>query len=136
MSYSSWLHRLQHTRLYCPLLSLGVCSNSCPLSQWCYLTISFSSTLFSFCLQSFQALRSFPVSRLFASGGQSIGSSASASVCPVNIQDWFPLGLTVWSGSPMDSQEPSPAPWFESIFSAQPSLWSNSNTHTWQMEKL
>ena len=84
---------LQHAKLPCPLLSPRVCSSSCTLSQWCYLTISFSPALFSFCLQSFPALRSFPMSWLFASGGQSIGASALASFLPVNIQGWFPLGL-------------------------------------------
>ena len=74
----------------------GVCSNSCPLSWWCYLTVSSSVTPFSYCLQSFLALYFFPVSCLFASSGQSIGAgaSASASVLPMNIQGWFPLGLT------------------------------------------
>ena len=75
-------------------LSPGVCSNSYPLSQWCYLTISSSVTIFSFCLQSFQASVSFPVSWLFAPGGQSIGASSPASVLPMNIQRWFLLGLT------------------------------------------
>ena len=74
-------------------LSPRVCSNSYPLCQWCYLTISSSTAPFSSCLQSFPALGSFPVSRLFTSGGQSIGASASASVLPMNIQNWFPLGL-------------------------------------------
>ena len=82
-----------HTRLSCPSLYPGVCSNSCPLSWWCYLTISSSVTHF-FCLQSFPASESFPMSQLFASGGQSIGASASAIVLPMNIQGWFPLGLT------------------------------------------
>ena len=68
--------------------------NSCPLSQWCHLTMSSSATLFSFCLQSFPALGSFPMSQLFTSGGQSIGASTSASIPPMNIQGWFPLGLT------------------------------------------
>ena len=72
--------------------SPGVCSDSCPLSQWCYPTISSSVVPFS-CPQFFPASGSFPVSRLFASGGQSIGASAPASVLPVNIQGWFPLGL-------------------------------------------
>ena len=71
-----------------------VCSNSCPLNQWCHPTISSSVATFSSCPQSFPASRSFPVSQLFASGGQSIGASASASVLPMNIQGWFPLGLT------------------------------------------
>ena len=85
---------LQHARLLCPLLSHGVCLNSCLLSQWCYLTISSSVALFSSCLQCFLASGSFPMSQLFKSGGQSIGLSASASVFPMNIQGLFPLGLT------------------------------------------
>ena len=72
----------------------GMCSNSCPLSQWYYLTISSSAISVSFCLQSVPTSGSFPVSQLFASGGQSIRASASESVLPVNIQDWFSLGLT------------------------------------------
>ena len=84
---------LQHTRIPCPSPSPGVYSDSCPLSQWCYLTISSSATPFSFC-QSFPASRSFPMSPLFASGGQSVGASASAPILPMNIQGWFPLGLT------------------------------------------
>ena len=94
MSDSLQPHGLQHSRLPYPSVSPRVYSNSCPLSQWCYLTISSSATLFSFCLQSFPASRSFPVSRLFASGGQSTGVSASASVLPMNIQGWLPLGFT------------------------------------------
>ena len=78
----------------CPSLSPGVCLSSCPLNQWCYLTISSSAILFSFCLQSFPASGSFPMSWLFASGGQSIGASASASFLPMSIQSWCPLGLT------------------------------------------
>ena len=91
VSDSLWPHGLQHASLPCPLLSLRVCSNSCLLSQWCHPTISLSSALFS-CPQSFPASGSFPVSWLFASGGQKI--VASASVLPMNIQGWFPLGLT------------------------------------------
>ena len=82
---------LQHTKIPCPS---GVCSNLCPLSKWCYLTISSSVTPFSSCLQSFPASGSFPVSQLFASGGQNIGASVSTSVLPMNNQGWFPLGLT------------------------------------------
>ena len=89
MSSSLWPHGLQHSRLPCPSRSPGFCSNSCPLSWWCHLTIS----SFSSCPQSFPASVSFPASRLFASGGQSIGASASASIFPMNIQGWF-LGLT------------------------------------------
>ena len=87
-------HGLQHSRFPCLSLSPGVCSNSCPLScWWCYLTISSSAALF-FCLQSFPASESFLVSWLFTSGGQSIEALALASVLPVTMQDWFPLGLT------------------------------------------
>ena len=84
-----WLH---HFRLPCPSLSPRLCSNSCALSWWCYLTI-LSSTTSPFCLQSYKVSESFSNSRLFASGGQSIGASASASVLPMNIQGWFCLGL-------------------------------------------
>ena len=91
MSNSLWPHRLPHTRLLCPALSPGVCSESCPLSQRCHPTISSSLAPFS-CLQFFPASRSFPMSQFFASGGQNI-ASALASVLPMNIQGWFPLGL-------------------------------------------
>ena len=100
----------------CPSLSHRVCSNSCSLSQWCHPTISSSTTPFSSCPQSFPTSQSFPVSQLFISGGQSIGVSASALVLPINIQGWFPLGLTGWSpSSPRDSQESSLALQLESI---------------------
>ena len=92
MSNSLWPHELQHAKLLCPSLSPWVCSNSCPLSRWCHPTVLSSIVPFSSCLQSSPASGSFPTSRLFTSGGQSIG--ASASVLPVNIQDWFPLGWT------------------------------------------
>ena len=82
------------TRLPCPSPSPGVCSDSNPLSQWCHPTISSCVIPFSSCLQSFSASGAFPTSQLFASGGLSIGASASASVLPMNMQDWFPLGLT------------------------------------------
>ena len=94
VSNSLWPHGLQHTRFSYPSLSPRVCSNSCPLSWWYHPTISSSVVCFSSCLQSLWALRSFPVSQLFISGGQSIGASALASVLPMNIQGWFPLGLT------------------------------------------
>ena len=87
-------YRLQHTRLPCPSISPGVCSNSYPLSQWCPPTISSSVVPFSSCPPSFPASGSFPVSQLFASGGRVIGASASASILPVNIRGWYPLGLT------------------------------------------
>ena len=94
MSESLPPHGLQHAKFPCPSLSLGVCSNSGPLSSWCHRTISFSVAPFSSCLQSFPGSGSLPVSQLFASGGQSAGTSASSSVLSVNIQSWFPLGLT------------------------------------------
>ena len=93
MSDSLQPYVMQHARPPCPSPSPGVCSNSCPLSRWCHITISPSVVPFS-CLSSFLASGSFPMSRLFASGGQSIGVSASASVLPMNIRGWFPLGLT------------------------------------------
>ena len=89
-----WSYGLQQVRLPCPSLSPGVCSNSCPLSQWCHPTISSSVIPVSLYLQSFPASGSFPMSQFFASAGQSIGALALASVFPMNIQDWFPLGLT------------------------------------------
>ena len=95
-SDSLWPHGLQHARLPCPSPSPGVCSNSCPLSQWCHTTISSSVSPFSSCPQPFPVLGPFPMSQFFASGGQSIGVSASGSVLPMNIQDWFPLGWTGW----------------------------------------
>ena len=90
-----WLHGLQHTRSVCPSLSPTICSNSCSLSWWCHPIFSSSVVLFSSCPQSFPASGSFPMSQFFtSSGGQSIGVSASASILLMNIQDWFPLGLT------------------------------------------
>ena len=96
MSNSLWPHELQHARLPCPSPTPGACSNSCPSSQWCHPNISSSVMPFSSCLQSFPASGSFPMSQFFTSGGQSIGVSASVSVLPTNIQDWFPLGWTGW----------------------------------------
>ena len=94
ISDSLWPHGLQHARPPCPSPTLGVYSNSCPLSQWCHPTISSSVVPFSSCLQSFPASVSFPMSQFFESGGQSIGVSDSASVLPKNNQDWFSLGWT------------------------------------------
>ena len=105
----------KHARLPCPSQSLGVCSSLCPSSRWCHPTISSSLIPFSSGPQYFPASGSLPVSQLFASGGQSIGASASA--LPVNTLDWFPLRLTGWSCSPRGSQESSPASKFESISS-------------------
>ena len=92
-SDSLWPHGLQHARLPCPSPTPGACSNLCPSSRWCHPTISSSVIPFS-CLQSFPASGSFPMSQFFESGGQGIGASASASVLPMHIQGWFPLGLT------------------------------------------
>ena len=94
MPDSLWAHGLQHARLPYHSLSLRVCSNSCPLNQWCHLTISSFAALFSFCLKSFPAAGSFPISWLLTAGAQTIWASASASVLPMNIQGWFLLGLT------------------------------------------
>ena len=127
-------HGLQHSRLLCPLLTPRVCSHSCPLSWWCYLALSPSDTPFSFCLQFFSG--TFPMSWLFASGGQSIGTLAS--VFPMNIQDWFPLGLT----GLISLQSKGPSRGFSNttvqkhqFFRAKPSLWSNSYIHTQLLEK-
>jgi len=95
---SSWPHRLQKARLPCPPTTPAAYSNSCALSQSCHPTISSSVILFSSCLQSFPASGSFPMNQFFAPGGQRIG--VSASVLPMNIQDWFPLGGTGWISLP------------------------------------
>ena len=95
VSDSLWSHGLQHTRPPCSSPTPRVYSNSCPLSQWCHPNVSSSVIPFSH-LQSFPASGSFPMNQFFASGGQSIGVSASSSILPMNIQDWFPLGLTGW----------------------------------------
>ena len=131
-------HGLQQARLPCPSSSPGACSTSCPLNQWWHPTISSSVIPFSSCLQSFPASGSFPMSWLFASGGQSIGTSASASVPPMNIQDWFRLGLAglnslqpqglsrVFSNATVQKHQ---------FFGAQSSLWFNSHIHIWLLEK-
>ena len=90
-------HELQHARPPCPWPTSWVYSNSCPLNQWCHLTISSSVVPFSSCIQSFPASGIFHMSQLFNSGGQRVGVSDSASVLPVTIQDWFPLGWTVYN---------------------------------------
>ena len=99
VSNSLWPHGLQHARPPCPSPTPGACLHSCPSSWWCHPTISSSVVPFSSCLQSFPAPGSFPMHQFFASGGQSIGASASASVLPINIQDWFPLGWNGWGSS-------------------------------------
>ena len=96
MSYSLQPHEPKNTRPPCPSPTPGVHPNSCPLSWWCYPTISSSVVPFSSRPQSFPVSGSFPMSHLFASGGQSIGVSASTSVLPMNTQDWSPLGWTGW----------------------------------------
>ena len=128
MSNSLWPHGLQHAKVPCLSSFPRVCSNSCPSSQWCHPTISSCHPLSS-CLQCFPVSGSFPVSQLFTSGGQSIEASASASVLPVNIQGWFPLGLTglillskglsrVFSNTTVQKHH---------FFIAQPSLQSSSH---------
>ena len=116
VSNSLWPHGLQHARLPCPSPSPGVCSNLCPSGQWCHPNISSSVIPFSSCLQSFPAAGSFQMSQFFTSGGQNIGASVSASVFPMNIQDWFSLGWTGGSPcSPKDFQDSFPTPQFKSI---------------------
>ena len=131
MSDSLPPHDLQHSRLPCPSLASGVCSDSCPLSRWCHQTISSSVSPFS-CPQSLSVSGSFPMSQVFRSGDQIIGASAFASVLLMNIQGWFPLGLTglvslqskgLWE---FWSQVSSPAPQFESINSSALSLLNGS----------
>ena len=128
MSYSLWPHELQHTRLHCPSLFPRVCLISCPL---CNNAIQPSHPIvpFSSCLQSFPASGSFPVSQFFTSGGQSTGASASASVLPMNIQGWFPLGLTgwisLWSKGLSRGFSSTTVQKYQ-FFAIQPFLWSNS----------
>ena len=134
MSDSLWPHELQHAWLPCPSLSPRVCSNSCPLSQWCHPTISSSVIPFSH-LQSFPASGSFPVSQLFTSGAQSIG--ASASILPMCRQGWFPLG---WTGLiSLQSKGLSrvfscTTFWKHHFFSAQPSLMVQFSHLSWLLE--
>ena len=108
---------------------------SCPLSQWWHLTISSSVATFSSCLQSFPASQSFSTSQFFTSGDQSIG--ASASVLPMNIQDWFPLGLTGWislQSKGLSRVFSNTTVQKHQFFSAQPSSQSNSHIYTWPLE--
>ena len=132
-----WPYGLPYARLPCPSLSPGVCSNSCPLNWWCYLTISSSATPFFSCLQSFPAPGSFPVMQLFTLGGQRFGPSALASVLPMNIQGRFSLGLTglIFLQSKGLSRFFNTTVQKHQFFSPQPSLWSNSHIHTWLLEK-
>ena len=138
MSDFLWPHGLQHARLPCPSLSPGVSLDSCPLSRWCHATISSSVMRFSSHLQSFPASGSFPRSQFFVSGGQSIGDSASASVLPMNIQGWFPLGLTgliSLLSKELSRVFSNTIVWKHQFFGTQPSLWSNSHIHIWLLEK-
>ena len=133
-----WSYELQPTTLPCPSLSLGVWPNSYPLTQWCHPTISWSVATFSSCPQSLPASESFPMSQFFASGGQSIRVLASASVLPIYIQGWYPLGFTsliyllskglsrVFSSTTARKHQ---------FFGTQTSLWSNSHIHTRLLEK-
>ena len=123
----------------CPSPTPGVHSNSCPLSQWCHPTISSSVVPFFSCLQSFPASRSFPVSQFFTSGGQSIRVLASTSFLPMNIQDWFPLGLiclTSLLSKKLSRVLSSTTIRRHQFLSTQPSLWFNSHICTWLLEKL
>ena len=132
MSSSLRPHGLQHARPPCPSPTPTVYPNSCPLSRWCHPTIS-SSVIFSSCLPSFPASGSFQMSQLFALGGQSIGVSASTSVLPMNIQDWFPLGWTGWIS--LQSKGLS-IPQFKSINSSVLSfLYSPTLVYTGLLEK-
>ena len=130
MSDSLRHHELQHARTPCLSPIPGVYPNSCPSSQWCHPIISSSVVPFSSCFQSVPASRSFQMSQFFTSGAQSIGVSASASVLPVNIQDWFLLGWLVGPPcSPRDSQESSSIPQFKSMnFSVFSFLYSPTLT--------
>ena len=123
-------HGLQHTRPPSPSPTPGVHSNSCPLSRWCHPTISSSVVPFSFHLQSSPASGIFQMSQLFASGGQSIGVSASASILPMNTQDWSPLGWTGWISLQSNTTVQK-----HKFFGTQLSLSSNSHIHTWPQEK-
>ena len=116
-------HESQHARPPCASPTLGLHSNSPASSRWCHPAISSSVIPFSSCPQSLPAWGSFPMSQLFAWGGQSIGVSASAAVLPMNTQDWSPLGWTGWISLPRDSQESSPTLQFKS-FLHSPTLTS------------
>ena len=138
MSDSLWPHGLQHARFPCPSPTPRAYSNSYPSSWWCHPTISSYAIPFSSCLQSFPASGSFPMSQFFTSGGQNIEVSASASVLPMNIQDWFPLGWTGWISllsKGLSRVFSNTTVQKHQFFGAQLSLWSNSHIHTWLLEK-
>ena len=139
MSNSLQPHGLQHPRLPGPSPNPEDYSNLCPSSQWCHPTISSSVIPFSSCLHPIPASESFQMSQFFASSGQCIGVSASASVLPMNIQDWFALGLTGWislqsKGLPRVFSNTTVQK--HRFFSTQLSLWFNSHIHTWLLEKV
>ena len=115
-----------------------VCSNSCPLSRWCYSTISSSVVPISLCLQSFPASGSFPMSRLFVPGGQSIVTLALASVLPMNTRDWSPSGWTSWislQSKGLSRVFSNTTVQKHQFFGTEPSLRSNSHTRTWLLRK-
>ena len=134
MSSSLRPHGMQHTRLPCPSPIPRACSNSYPLSRWYHPTILSSIMPFSSCLQSFLASGSFLMNQFFVSGGQSIRASASTSVLPVTIQDWFPLGSTAWISllsKGLSSAFSNTTVQNHQLLSTQLSLWSNSHILTW-----
>ena len=138
MSHSLQPHGLQHTRPPCPSPTPGVYSDSCPLNPCCHPTILCSVIPFSSCLHSCPTSGSFPMSQFFASGGQSIGVSASASVLPMNIQDWFPLGWTDWislQSKGLSRVSSNSTLQKHQFFGDKLSLWFNSHIHTWLLEK-
>ena len=138
MSDSLQPHESQHARPPCPSQTPGVYSNSCPLSRWCHPAISSSVIPFSSCAQSLPASGSFPLSHLFAWGGQSTGVSASASILPMSTQDWSPLGWTGWislQSKGLSRVFSNTTVQKNQFFSTQLSLQSNSHTHTCPLEK-
>ena len=133
VSNSLWPYGLQHASPPCPSPTPRACSNSCPSSRCCHPTTS-SSVVPSTYLQSFPASKSFPRSPFFTPGGQSIGASASISVLPMNIQDWFPLGFTgliFLKSKGLSRVFSNTIVWKHQFFSTLSSLWSNSHIHTW-----
>ena len=127
-------HRLQHARLPYPSPTTRACSKSCQSSWWCHPTISSSVVPFSSCLQSFPASGSFPMSQFFISGSKNTGASASVSVLPMNIQDWFPLeltGLISLQSKALSSIFSNTTVQKHKFFGTQLSLWYNSYIHTW-----
>ena len=136
--YSLWPQGLQHARPSCPSPTPGVYSISCPLSRWYHQTISSSVFPFSSLIQSFPGSGSLSMSQSFASGGQSIGVSASKSVLPMNIQGWFPLGWTGWislQSKGLWRVFSNTAVQKHKFFCAKLSLLSNHHIHTWLLEK-